>query len=120
MAPLLPESVQIHLPGLLSRIGSFWVLLGGGIVLAILGLLDDRFSLPWQPRLGVEFLVATFVVYFQNLQLTAFIEIPWLTSVLSIFWIVLLINSFNMLDNMDALSAGVAAIVCCMLSCMLF
>jgi len=31
----------------------------------------------------------------------------------------MLINSFNMLDNMDALSAGVAAIICMMMSLML-
>ncbi|MFN9715938.1 MAG: MraY family glycosyltransferase, partial [Planctomycetota bacterium] len=38
---------------------------------------------------------------------------------LSVFWIVMLINAFNMLDNMDALSGGVASIICAMLSVML-
>jgi UDP-GlcNAc:undecaprenyl-phosphate GlcNAc-1-phosphate transferase len=82
--------------------------------------LDDRFGLPWQPRLLIEFVVAGAVVYGQNLQFTMFIQLPWLTSILSVLWIVLLINSFNMLDNMDGLSAGVATIVCGMLSLMLF
>lgn len=115
----LPVGLQEHLPGLASKASQIWVLLGGGTVLAFLGLLDDRFSLPWQPRLAVEFLVAGTVVYWQNLQLTAFIGIPWLTSFLSVIWIVMLINSFNMLDNMDALSGGVAAIICTMLALML-
>jgi UDP-GlcNAc:undecaprenyl-phosphate GlcNAc-1-phosphate transferase len=53
------------------------------------------------------------------LHLTAYIDQPWLTSALSILWIVMLINSFNMLDNMDALSGGVAAIICAMLAVML-
>ena len=117
---VLPESVRAYLPGLLSRLPQFAVLLGGGIAMASLGLIDDRFGLPWQPRLLLEFVVAGAVVYWQNLQFTAFIQIPWLTSILSVFWIVLLINSFNMLDNMDGLSAGVATIVCGMLSLMLF
>lgn len=115
----LPERLREHVPGLLSKASQIWVLIGGGTILAILGLLDDRFSLPWQLRLGVEFLVAGSVVYWQNLQLTAFIGLPWLTSLLSVIWIVMLINSFNMLDNMDALSAGVAAIIASMLALML-
>ncbi|MCE3016943.1 MAG: MraY family glycosyltransferase [Pirellula sp.] len=116
---VLPESIRSYLPGLLSRLPQFAVLVGGGIALAGLGLLDDRFGLPWQPRLLIEFVVAGAVVYGQNLQFTAFIQLPWLTSILSVLWIVLLINSFNMLDNMDGLSAGVATIVCGMLSLML-
>jgi UDP-GlcNAc:undecaprenyl-phosphate GlcNAc-1-phosphate transferase len=117
---VLPESIRTYLPGLLSRLPQFAVLAGGGIALAGLGLLDDRFGLPWQLRLLIEFVVAGAVVYGQHLQFTAFIQLPWLTSFLSVLWIVLLINSFNMLDNMDGLSAGVAAIVCGMLSLMLF
>ncbi len=115
----LPTRLQEHLRGLASRAFQIWVLIGGGTILTVLGLLDDRFSLPWQARLAVEFLVAGFVVYWQHLQLTAFIGIPWLTSMLSVIWIVMLINSFNMLDNMDALSGGVAVIICAMLALML-
>jgi len=115
----IPSGLFEHLPGLVSKAGQIWVLIAGGTILAALGLLDDRFSLPWKPRLAIEFLVAGTVVYWQNLQLTAFIGIPWLTSFLSVVWIVMLINSFNMLDNMDALSSGVAAIICGMLALML-
>ncbi len=116
---LVPEGLRVHLPGLLSRLPQFLVLLGGGVALAVLGFLDDLGGLRWQIRLMIEFLVAGIVVYWQNLQLTAYIEIPWLTSLLSVLWIVLLVNSFNMLDNMDALSAGVASIICIMLTVML-
>jgi UDP-GlcNAc:undecaprenyl-phosphate/decaprenyl-phosphate GlcNAc-1-phosphate transferase len=115
----LPERIVRHIPGVVSRASQVWVLLSGATILAILGLLDDRFALPWQIRLGIEFLVSAFVVYWQNLQLTAYISIPWLTSLLSVVWIVMLINSFNMLDNMDALSGGVASIICLMLAAML-
>ena len=44
---------------------------------------------------------------------------PWLTGALSVLWIVGLVNSFNMLDNMDGLSAGVAAIAAAMLAAMM-
>lgn len=115
----LPMSIQEMLPGLWSKLGSIWLLLAGGSTVAILGLLDDRFGLDWRVRISIEFAVAAAIVYGLNLHLTAYIDLPWLTPVLSILWIVMLINSFNMLDNMDALSAGVAAIICAVLALML-
>jgi UDP-GlcNAc:undecaprenyl-phosphate GlcNAc-1-phosphate transferase len=115
----LPVSIQEMLPGLWSKLGSIWLLLAGGSTVAILGLLDDRFGLDWRVRISIEFGVAAAIVYGLNLHLTAYIDVPWLTPVLSILWIVMLINSFNMLDNMDALSAGVAAIICAVLALML-
>ncbi len=96
-----------------------WGILAGGTVLMLLGLADDRRGLPWQWRIAVEFAVAGFCVYFLNLRFTAFIDLPWLTGLLSIIWIVALINSFNMLDNMDGLSGGVAVISTAMLAIML-
>ena len=119
MTAILPSSVTAYLPGLVSKISSIWLLMAGATVVTFLGLLDDRFGLDWRVRLGVEFAVAATVVFGMNLQLTAYIDQPWLTSALSVIWIVMLINSFNMLDNMDALSSGVAAIICSMLAIML-
>ncbi|MFN9712918.1 MAG: undecaprenyl/decaprenyl-phosphate alpha-N-acetylglucosaminyl 1-phosphate transferase, partial [Planctomycetota bacterium] len=83
---LLPENISMFVPGLVSRIGSIWLLIAGGSILMVLGLLDDRFGLDWKLRLLVEFGVASAVVYGQHLQLTAYINAPWLTSGLSVFW----------------------------------
>lgn len=116
---LIPQSLQELASGMWSKLGPIWMLLAGGSIVAVLGLLDDRYGLDWRVRITVEFAVASWVVYGLNLQLTAYIDLPWLTPILSIFWIVMLINSFNMLDNMDALSAGVAAIISGMLALML-
>jgi UDP-GlcNAc:undecaprenyl-phosphate GlcNAc-1-phosphate transferase len=106
----LPAIVRVHLSGLASQSTTLWVLLGGAALLSLLGLADDRRGLPWQMRLCVQFAVAAAVVSLQGLKLTAFIGVPAITWLLSVFWIVGLINSFNMLDNMDGLSSGVAAI----------
>jgi UDP-GlcNAc:undecaprenyl-phosphate GlcNAc-1-phosphate transferase len=116
---LSPQITQ-HLEGVWSRAGSLWMLLGAGTVLVVLGLWDDRRGLsPWL-RLGVQFFVATFVVVGLGYGLTAFIALPWLTTLLSIVWIVAVINSFNMLDNMDGLSGGVATIVAIALAAVMF
>ena len=113
-AALVPEFAREHLPGLWDRSPDLWMLLAGASVLMFLGLLDDRFGLDWRVRLVVQFGVAGACVVTQGWRLTAFIDIPqlgWGISVaLSVLWIVALVNSFNMLDNMDALSGGVAVI----------
>jgi len=111
----LPESIAMHLTGLAEQSGDLWSILAGGTVLMLLGLVDDRRGLDWRIRLAVQTLVATVLVLF-GWRLSLFIEAPLLTGALSVLWIVGLINSFNMLDNMDGLSAGVAAIAAAMLA----
>ncbi len=107
----LPESWTMHLEGALSRLGSLWGLLACGSFLVGLGLWDDRRGLsPWV-RLIAQFAMAAIVVYGLDIAMTAYISVAWLTKLLSVVWIVAVINSFNMLDNMDGLSSGVAAII---------
>lgn len=108
---LMPDSLQSYLPGAISKLDSLWIILLAALSICSVGLWDDRWGLPWQLRLGLQFVIAGFCVWWQGWRLTAFINIPLLTAGMSIFWIVALINSFNMLDNMDGLSAGIAMIV---------
>lgn len=106
----VPDVVTQHLSGLRERSQSLWAILGAGTFFMGLGLADDRFGLPWQARLASQFAVAALCVFWQGWQLTAFVTIPYVALGLSIVWIVGMINSFNMLDNMDGLSGGVALI----------
>jgi UDP-GlcNAc:undecaprenyl-phosphate/decaprenyl-phosphate GlcNAc-1-phosphate transferase len=120
VANLLPDLAREHLAGVVNQSANLWILLAAGTVLMVLGLLDDRKGLSWQVRIAVEFGVAAACVFFvKNLQLTAFMNMPPLTGLLSVLWIVALINSFNMLDNMDGLSGGVAAISASILAAVL-
>lgn len=117
---LLPAFAKGHRAGLVSRLGGLWTILGGASILTAVGLMDDRRGVDWRIRLGIQFAVAAVCVVTQGWQLTAFIDVPrlsWLISVtLSVVWIVGIINSFNMLDNMDGLSAGVATIAAMILA----
>jgi UDP-GlcNAc:undecaprenyl-phosphate GlcNAc-1-phosphate transferase len=115
----LPEELSVYFPGMVYRFGQLLGLLAAGTVLMVLGLADDRYGLKWQIRLGVEFAVASFVVFGLGMQLTAFVPWGWVAGLISVVWIVALVNSFNMLDNMDGLSGGVAAIAATMLAIML-
>jgi len=111
----LPEIVRQHVAGLLDQSPRLWILLAGGTVLMLLGLADDRWGLDWKLRIAVETLVAVVLVLL-GWRLSLFVDMPILTGALSVLWIVGLVNSFNMLDNMDGLSAGVAAIAAAMLA----
>ncbi len=115
----LPDFVPSYLSGVRDKLPEVWGFVLGGTLLMMVGLADDRRGLPWWVRLGIEFAVAGACVYWQGLHLTAFIDLPWLTSLLSVVWIVALINAFNMMDNMDGLSGGVAVICASMLAGML-
>ncbi len=73
-----------------------------GTIIVLLGLLDDLRPLPWPIRLIVQFAVSSFAVFL------CLPPCPWFVRAAAVVWIAGLINAFNMLDNMDALSGGVA------------
>ena len=82
----------------------------GGLILMVLGLFDDVKNLGPKLKLAIQFMVAGLVVIGFNVRLTLFIEGVPLGQVLSILWIVVLVNAFNFLDNADGLSSGVALV----------
>ena len=106
----VPTFALEHVAGLKRQLVGLWVLLGGATIIMLIGLADDRRGLRWQLRLGLQFAVVAACVSWQGWRLTAFIPLHVVTWMLSILWIVAMINSFNMLDNMDGLAGGVAAI----------
>jgi UDP-GlcNAc:undecaprenyl-phosphate GlcNAc-1-phosphate transferase len=111
----LPDLVAVHYAGLMVQSPRLWAVLGAGTVLAILGAIDDRGGVDWRPRLAIQTLVAAIMVW-QGIRLSLFIDSPPLTAVLSVIWIVGIINAFNMLDNVDGLASGVAVIAAVILA----
>lgn len=84
-------------------------IVAGAAVLAVVGLWDDRWGMSPLARLLVQVAVAASVVVFFDLS-ASFLPTPWLNIPFTIFWIVGITNAFNLLDNMDGLSAGLAFI----------
>ena len=111
----LGELAAPHVAGLLEQSSRLWTLLFAATVMMLLGLVDDRGGLDWQPRLIVQIFVASVMVW-QGWRLTLFLNQPVVTSVLSVVWIVGIVNAFNLMDNMDGLAAGVAWIVAVILA----
>jgi len=84
-------------------------------VLFAMGLVDDKKHLGPGIKLLVQFVAALVVAGFAQTRVEFFIENRLITSILSAVWIVIIINAFNFLDNMDGLAAGIAAIACSIL-----
>jgi UDP-GlcNAc:undecaprenyl-phosphate GlcNAc-1-phosphate transferase len=87
------------------------VILVGGAVLFALGFIDDMkkpHGLGVKTKFAVQFLVAAFVVFY-GIRIN-FIQPEYLGYALSILWIVGVSNAFNLIDIMDGLSAGQAAL----------
>jgi len=76
----------------------------------VLGLFDDRRAMGPMVKLIIQLLITTaLVVAFKEMRiLTAAGTLP--SIVLTVLWIGAITNAMNFLDNMDGLSAGVAAV----------
>ncbi len=106
----LGQSVMIHKAGFLEKLPQLIIVLACLVLLFAVGLYDDKKNLgPWM-KLLFQFAVAFIAAFLADIRVELFIESRLVTSILSAFWIVFLINAFNFLDNMDGVSAGIAAI----------
>jgi UDP-GlcNAc:undecaprenyl-phosphate GlcNAc-1-phosphate transferase len=109
--PWLAESAKINPADFLGKTNQLVIILLCALVLFLLGLWDDKKKLGPFFKLIVQFAVAVTAASFADVRVEFFIENKSVTTALSAFWIVLIINAFNFLDNMDGASAGIAVIV---------
>lgn len=85
-----------------------WVVIGSSTFLFLVGLADDIFQAkPYQKLIG-QVMGAAFIIYYG-------LSLPWTSShtvniAITIFWLIGITNAINLLDNMDGLAAGIAAI----------
>ncbi len=84
------------------------VVIAGSTLLFSVGLLDDLINIkPYQKLIGQLFGAAIIVGFGLKLPLTGF---ELLDTGITVFWLVGITNAVNLLDNMDGLAAGIAAI----------
>lgn len=105
----LPTLLQTHITGIASKWPTLLGIIGAAAVLHGMGIIDDRKALSPGPKFLVQFAVAAFVAGPMGIRIAEALPTP-LSFGMTVFWIVLMTNAFNFLDNMDGLSAGVAAV----------
>ena len=98
---------------MMSLIG---LMVGGTIIVAI-GIIDDYCDLPAKVKLLGQIIAASVLVIafdvridFVTDPLGDFIYLEWFAIPATIFWIVGLTNTVNLIDGLDGLAAGVSSI----------
>lgn len=83
-------------------------ILFGAALVSMLGIYDDRWGLkPILKLLGQIFAAGILIV--SGVKVSA-LPYEWMNVLVTLLWVVGLTNSLNLLDNMDGLSSGVAAV----------
>jgi UDP-GlcNAc:undecaprenyl-phosphate GlcNAc-1-phosphate transferase len=85
-----------------------WVIIAVSTFLFFVGLIDDVIhTKPYQKLIGQIIGAAAIVNYGLTLPWTRF---AFVNVVITIFWLIGITNAINLLDNMDGLATGIAAI----------
>lgn len=89
------------------------LLLCGGIVVALMGLVDDWRGVSARLKLFVQILVVLVLIQ-SGIVLNLFPHTMWgywLNVLFTILWIIGITNAMNFIDGMDGLASGIAAIM---------
>jgi len=93
-------------------------LVGGGIPVAVIGFLDDRYTVSAKIRLVVHVGAAVLALVSLGVlpALRTDSSIPhlgWIGSILSVLVLVWILNLFNFMDGIDAIAASEATFIAC-------
>ena len=80
----------------------------GAIAITLLGWFDDKHELKPLPKFAGQLLIAFAVA--MACRITIFVPSVTFSYVITILWILTVINAFNFMDNMNGLCAGLGAI----------
>lgn len=100
--PWAPFASQIN-------IGWWYRFLPLSVAIVALGLWDDRWGMQPMVKLSSQTLIAV-GAYFLNIRIQNVLGMGlpvWVDFLLTIFWFLLLINAFNLIDGMDGLASGI-------------
>ncbi|MFC0559258.1 glycosyltransferase family 4 protein [Halalkalibacter alkalisediminis] len=88
----------------------------GAVILVITGIVDDRYALSAKVKIIAQIASAVVVVSsglrieYVSLPFIEHLEFGILSYVVTVFWIVAIVNSINLIDGLDGLAGGVATI----------
>jgi len=112
---LLPSALGTTLmrnfPRFLKVLPQLIGILLGGTVILLIGLIDDVKGLKPRTKILGQ-VVAILLLITLGVRITLFIPNFYIGSFITLIWMLAIINAFNLLDNMDGLSAGVGLIAC--------
>ena len=102
--------ISAAMSGVSKAMPQLAIIVSGAALAVLLGLWDDKYAMSASAKFGGQFVIALLVTVFGGVRLNIFIDNQLLVSAVTVFWIMLMMNSINFFDNMDGLAAGVIAI----------
>jgi len=87
----------------------------GGVLIVIVGMIDDRFGMPAKVKLALQLIIGA-VMYYFGVRID-YIAVPsygvyflsaWQSIAVTLFWIAGITNALNLIDGLDGLLAGVS------------
>lgn len=87
------------------------------LLISILGSIDDFFNLSWKIKLFFQSIFVTIPIIYLNifLNIESLLNLDlnnYLNFLISVLWVILIINSINFIDNMDGLAVIVTGSIC--------
>jgi UDP-GlcNAc:undecaprenyl-phosphate GlcNAc-1-phosphate transferase len=104
---VLQENVRLAA----GRLPLLLAILAGGVAFGALGTWDDLRDLSPGVKLAGQFVIALAISLLPQVRVSLFIHSAAAQVAITTVWIVLLVNCFNLLDNMDGQS-GLMAFLC--------
>lgn len=89
----------------------------GGLIIFILGMVDDIKGVKPPVKLGWEIVACLVVIAFGvrldvvNIPFYRLVEIGWWGIPLTLVWLVAITNTVNLIDGLDGLASGVSAVI---------
>lgn len=103
------ETVEPLRYGFGRRADQLAAILVGALAMVALGWLDDKHELRPAAKFAGQVLIATLVAV-AGVRITLFVPSLPFSYVVTVLWILTVVNAFNFMDNMNGLCAGLGAI----------
>lgn len=112
---IVPEAAAAFADGAVSRMPMLFPFLTLCAFILLCGLIDDKIALrPWE-KLGLQTVAAVLFTIFVD-RITLFVQPSGIMSafsyVITVLWVLLITNAFNLLDHLDTICSGVSLVVC--------
>lgn len=95
--------------GIGKRALQLGIILFGAFGMLALGWWDDRYELKAAPKFIAQLAIASLVAAV-GVRVTLFVPIPLFGFIITVLWILTLINALNFMDNMNGLCGGLGLI----------
>ena len=109
-------TVAGYLHNIVTISGRLGFLCLGAFLVTLVGFVDDYFPLSAKVKFAGQVIVALIAVLLGGMRVSLFIPYEPVVIVISILWILLIINAINFLDNMDGLAVGISVICMALLT----